>query len=252
MEVCNNGSWVPVCADSFDNANATIVCLSLGLEDDSNLAIPTLGQLFDTPEYSNRENYFTLSGTCLAGSCNFTSSETQCRSGLAGVLCPLALSSSLPGAPTTCMTGSLQLKGGSSPSEGRVEVCINDKWGTICDDSFDGNVAAVICKQLGFLNTSKCKHNQHYFTYYLNHDLLCIVVFNFCSVPEAVHGKDSSTEFGIGSGDIWLDDVKCTGMEENIFSCSQLPLSQENNCQHHEDSGVRCLGNKKLSRTDYI
>ena len=43
----------------------------------------------------------------------------------------------------------MRLIDGADNFEGRVEVCVNGKWGTVCDQSWDIEDATATCRQLG-------------------------------------------------------------------------------------------------------
>ena len=64
-------------------------------------------------------------------------------------ICPILVNST----GTTCSYGDVRLVDGSNQYEGRVEVCINDQWGTVCDDSWSTTDATTVCKQLGYAYT---------------------------------------------------------------------------------------------------
>ena len=49
-----------------------------------------------------------------------------------------------------CEHGNVRIAGSSDPLVGRVEVCVNNTWGTICDDYWDDNDASVVCRQLNY------------------------------------------------------------------------------------------------------
>ena len=50
-----------------------------------------------------------------------------------------------------CSNGQLRLVGATVSYEGRVEVCISNEWGSVCDNDWSDLDAAVVCSQAGFL-----------------------------------------------------------------------------------------------------
>ena len=110
--------------------------------------------------------------------------------------------------PLFSWTIGLRLVGGSGSWEGRVEVYHNNIWGTVCDDFWDIFDARVVCRQLGY--------------------------------PGAVSAPGSA-RFGAGSGQIWLDDVACSGSESSIIYCRHRGWGSHN-CGHSEDASVVCSG----------
>ena len=52
---------------------------------------------------------------------------------------------------SNCTDGEVRLVNGSSPHEGRVEVCVNEAWGTICSNGWGSSDGNVVCNQLGYL-----------------------------------------------------------------------------------------------------
>ena len=107
-----------------------------------------------------------------------------------------------------CSYGNIRLVDGSTIYEGRVEVCVNNQWGTVCDDDWDASGAEVVCRQLGYNLTS-----------------------NAVAITQAY--------FGQGTGHIWLDDVECTGSENELLNCSHNGIGVHN-CNHAEDASVLC------------
>ena len=68
-------------------------------------------------------------------------------------------------------TGDVRLVGSVNMTKGRLEICVNDYWGTICNDGpndvFDRRAAEVVCKQLRFPDSGE--HCILIFSYKIKH-----------------------------------------------------------------------------------
>ena len=71
-----------------------------------------------------------------------------------------AISTSISAAGTSpnasCTDGAVRLRNGYLTGEGRVEICINNAWGTVCDDGWDDADASVVCRDLGYYPIGRC------------------------------------------------------------------------------------------------
>ena len=108
----------------------------------------------------------------------------------------------------------VRLEGNLSSHEarGRVEVFYNGQWGTICDHYWDINAAGVVCRQVGY-----------------NYAVRALRGYE---VPD-------------GTGQIWLDDVGCTGSEQSLINCTHNGWGSHN-CRHRNDAGVECSSTGKF------
>uniref|UniRef100_A0A3P9CYS4 SRCR domain-containing protein n=1 Tax=Maylandia zebra TaxID=106582 RepID=A0A3P9CYS4_9CICH len=95
---------------------------------------------------------------------------------------------------------------GSTRCSGRVEVYHNNSWGTVCDDGWGLNDAEVVCRQI-----------------------------NCGTALQAPR----SAYFGAGTGQIWLDDVTCSGNESSLTDCQHSGFGS-NRCEHGQDAAVIC------------
>ena len=49
-----------------------------------------------------------------------------------------------------CTHGAVRLVNGGATNQGRVEVCVGQTWGTVCDYRFYNSDSKVVCRQLGY------------------------------------------------------------------------------------------------------
>ncbi|XP_023411640.1 scavenger receptor cysteine-rich domain-containing group B protein [Loxodonta africana] len=216
VEVLYAGGWGTVCDDDWDFADARVACREAGCG--PALGATGLGHfgygrgpvLLDNVGCAGTEAHLNDCFHLGWGQHNCGHHED------AGALCvgpeELGLQVQQDGSETTQVPtprprdGHLRLSSGAHRCEGRVELFLGQRWGTVCDDAWDLRAAGVLCRQLG------------------------------CGEALAAPGE---AHFGPGRGPILLDNVKCRGDESILLLCSHIRWDAHN-CDHSEDASVLC------------
>ncbi|NXJ18628.1 DMBT1 protein, partial [Dicrurus megarhynchus] len=167
VEVLHRRRWGSVCDDTWELADAQVICRQLGCG--AALAAP------GSARFGPGNDPIWLDGTHCTGeeltlaqcrlhtwgehNCGHSEDASAICAGAAG-LAPLRLA----GGPHRCAqvsrgvvsTGEcrcappqVRLVNGSSRCAGRVEVLHRRRWGSVCDDTWELADAQVICRQLG-------------------------------------------------------------------------------------------------------
>ena len=135
-----------------------------------------------------------------------------------------------------CIDGSLQLVGGPTLYEGRIEVCANGVWGSVCPgygNRWSSLSTSVVCRQLGRPS--------------IGNEIICFVQHHMLHCYSlGIPGYSYSLQYGIGSGPVWLHNIECTGDEFNLLDCpsvhSDSAYGYYSICDHYNDASVICPG----------
>ena len=130
-----------------------------------------------------------------------------------------------------CSYGDVRLVNGDTIYEGRVEVCINNDWHTVCDDGWSSTDARVVCRHLGYSYTG-CESLI---------EMRELILYYKGSLYIDGTAKVSAA-YGQGTGDIAMENVACYGTETDLFACKSSPIFSTGSCTHLEDAGVVCEG----------
>ncbi|CAI8037192.1 Deleted in malignant brain tumors 1 protein [Geodia barretti] len=149
VEVCSGGVWGTVCNDLWDNFDASVACFQLGFS-----RYHSVGSTSGSPGTGpiHMDDVHCIGTETSLSQCPHSTRHNCDHSEDASVTC----------ATRVCVDGAVRLidaQGAAvtrgSIRKGRVEVCINETWGTVCDESWSRNDAKVVCAQLGHLTSGE-------------------------------------------------------------------------------------------------
>ena len=135
------------------------------------------------------------------------------------------------------------MNGGSTDGHaGRVEICFQGSWGSVCWTTWDRRETEVVCRQLGFENTGMYIHKLHFELTFIN--------FQHTGTTGVV-----GLAYGPGRGPVHLEYLSCTGEEETLSECDHSPVGSVSSqlCKTHNfDIAVQCITGMNYQCITYL
>ncbi|XP_055385210.1 lysyl oxidase homolog 2B [Condylostylus longicornis] len=232
VEILHMGRWGAICDDEWDRNEAQVVCKQLGFNGYSKLT--------HSSAFGPAKRRFWMDNVMCDGSeneliqCRFDGwGKNDCESSeAAGVICKVEKNITTPIKPTKSDSKivpsklrfhrhrmDLRLTNGRTPTEGKVEVRLNNgPWGSICSDGWSLLEANIVCKQLGMG--------------YANNAI--------------------QTDFYGNRSRIAISGTECYGNETSLSEC----LHYDHFSMPYRDPGFHCAGPKSyvaaVSCTNYL
>ncbi|XP_061599418.1 lysyl oxidase homolog 3B isoform X2 [Cololabis saira] len=200
VEVLKGSEWGTVCDDRWNLLSASVVCRELGFGSAKEaITGARMGQGMG-PIYMNEAK--CLGTEKSLWNCPFRNitSEDCKHVEDAAVRCNV---------PYMGLENSIRIRGGRSSYEGRVEVKVGSRWGTVCSTGWTTKEAMVVCRQLG-------------------------LGYSMHAITETWYWDSSNVTEMVMSG------VKCTGSEMSLSQCQHHKTV---NCQRAAakfSAGVIC------------
>ncbi|XP_042247333.1 scavenger receptor cysteine-rich type 1 protein M130-like [Thunnus maccoyii] len=187
LEVYHDGHWKRVCSSDWGEEEAEVICREI------NCGTPVIKA--EVPYFGEGREMVGVKTNCFGNESSLSKCTLQ------------EFKESCTDATVICANSKpIRLMNGTNRCSGRVEVYHDGQWGTVCDDRWGMQEAAVACREMN------------------------------CGVPLSVKYK---AHFGRGHDQVWMDDVECTGHEKSLAECPHRGFG-EHDCDHHEDAGLVC------------
>ena len=134
------------------------------------------------------------------------------------------------------------LPDGSIVVTGRIEVCANFTYSSVCDYGWDQADARVFCRN-HLQSFGIYSNNFSKYLFCVSQQIFCVYHFPFL-LPAAVPMGGST--FGYSNAGIAVEDVMCNGSESSLEYCSTSPFNviTVSQCQDEttNSAGVVCTG----------